>query len=149
MKNTPLKKSNKPIKRGNGKIKSRRVKTIEKKKQISKIRDEYFECHLQRCTSSEESGAIILEPTRANICHIFDKSRHTSLQGNLENCIYLTFSEHQDFDRYLYSHQFDKLEDNFKNSWGNTCILLNKLLSLCEENTVFTRAIEKYLNGRA
>lgn len=129
-------------------IKQKRESTQEKSTIKKEKRNSYFEYHLSRCTKSDESFKQILEPTRANICHIFDKSRHPSLQDNLDNCIYLTLNEHQDFDRLLYSHQFERLEKDFKNSFKKACEIGINLLSLCEENTVFTREFKKYLDGR-
>lgn len=126
-------------------IKQKRDSTKEKTLKKQEKRSVYFDYHLSRCTSSEESYKEITAPTRANICHVFDKSRHPSLEDNLENCIYLTFEEHQDFDRLLYSHQFEKLEERFKNSFKKACIIAELLLPLCQESTVFTRAITEYL----
>lgn len=129
-------------------IKQNRETTQEKSTIKKEKRNSYFEYHLERCTRSEESFKQISNPTRANVCHVFDKSRHPSLQDNLENCIYLTLNEHQDFDRLLYNHEFERLSIEFKNSFKKACIIANKLLPLCEESTNFTRELEKYLNGR-
>jgi hypothetical protein len=129
-------------------IKSFRESTKVKKEVKQNKRNVYFDYHLERCSRSDESFKRISIPTRANICHIFDKSRHPSLQDNIENCIYLSLNEHQDFDRLLYSHQFLRLEIEFKNSFNKACIIANKLLPLCQESTVFTREFKKYLDGR-
>lgn len=129
-------------------IKSKTSKTSEKKEIKSELRNIYFEYHLEKCTHSEESFKQILEPTRANICHLVDKGRHPSLQDNLENCIYLTFEEHERYDSLLFSLRFTDLEKEFKNSWNKSCIKYKKLLSLCEESTNFTRELKKYLDGR-
>lgn len=132
----------------NRRIKQVREKTAEKNKEKSERRNVYFEYHLERCTHSSESLLPIPNPTKSNICHIFSKSLHRSLEDNLENCIYLTQSEHERFDKLLLSLEFEKIEIEFKNSWPNTCTIIKKLVDLCEENTVFTRAIKKYLNDR-
>jgi len=66
------------------------TKTKEKKKERSFVRDEYFDYHVSRCKSSEESGKPIYYASRWNICHIIDKGRHPSLQANLDNYVYLT-----------------------------------------------------------
>lgn len=129
-------------------IKQSRESTQEKSTIKKELRSSYFEYHLERCTRSEESFKQISNPTRANICHVFDKARHPSLQDNLENCIYLTLNEHQDFDRLLYNHDFERLNVEFKNSFKKACIIAKKLLPLCKESTNFTRELEKYLNGR-
>lgn len=138
----------KELKSANKKIKSSRESTVVKKAEVSEKRNMYFDYHIARCTHSEESGQSIPNPTRVNICHILPKRNHQSVQDNLENCIYLLHEEHERFDKLLFSHEFEKLEKEFKNSWEKTCILIEKLLNLCEENTPLTRALIKYLNGR-
>lgn len=127
-------------------------KVTDKKKQEKKLqknkRDVYFEYHIKKCFSSEESYKPITSPTKSNICHLIDKGRHPSLEDNLDNYVYLTFAEHERFDYLLYNHEFEKLENEFKNSWGKVCTRLEKLLPLCQENTIFIRRLNKYLNGR-
>lgn len=132
-----------------GGIKKSTLRTAEKNKDKISIRNIYFDYHIEKCIYSEESRNLINNPTKANICHLIDKGRHPSLQDNLENCIYLTFSEHERFDKLLFSLEFEKLEKEFKNSWDKTCIKYNNLLHLCTENTNFTRELKKYLDGRA
>lgn len=129
-------------------IKNSRKETVEKRKELKQKRDVYFDHHISRCKYSEESLTPIPNPTRANICHILDKSRHPSLQDHLDNVVYYTQEEHEKFDRYLSSLDFEKLEKEFKNSWQKVCDSLEILLPLCQENTVLTRALEKYINGR-
>lgn len=129
-------------------IKSSRESTKEKSIVKQDKRSTYFEYHLERCTRSEESFKQISEPTRANICHLIDKGRHPSLQDNLENCIYLTFEEHERYDSLLFSLRFADLEKEFKNSWDKSCEKYKRLLPLCEESTNFTRELKKYLDGR-
>lgn len=129
-------------------IKSSRESTKERATVKQDKRNTYFEYHLERCTMSEESFKQISEPTRANICHLIDKGRHPSLQDNLDNYIYLTFSEHERYDSLLFSLRFADLEKEFKNSWDKSCEKYKKLLSLCEESTNFTRELKKYLDGR-
>lgn len=155
MKRTPLKKSSKPIKssgkpikRGGKSIKKITERKKEENLETSKLREIYFDYHLKRCTYSEDSGQPITKPTRANICHIFDKGRHPSLQDNLENFVYLTLEEHQDFDKLLYNHEFERLEEEFKKSWEIVCLRAKKIVSLCSENTVFSRKINQYLDGK-
>ena len=118
------------------------------RKSQSAIRDEYFLHHINLCQFSEESGVRIFEANRSNVCHIFDKARHPSLQGNINNFVYLTLDEHTEFDKLLYSHEFVKLELKFPNSWSKACERIKGLLSLCEENTKFKIKLEEYLNGK-
>ena len=135
--------------KNSGKIKQKRLPTAEKTTVKRELREVYFDYHIEKCTRSEESFKEITEPTRANIAHLIDKGRHPSLQDNVENCIYLTFSEHERYDQLLFSHRFEDLEKEFKNSWNKSCEKYKKLLSLCEESTNFTRELKKYLDGRA
>lgn len=120
----------------------------DKRKVSSEIRNVYFEHHISLCRVSEESGTYIPEPWRGNICHLFDKGRHPSLQGNLDNCIYLTLDEHTEFDRLLYSHEFEALELKFSQSWEKTCEKFKALLPLCLEKTKFYFKVEEYLNSK-
>lgn len=129
-------------------IKQSRERTKEKKQLQSEKRGLYFEYHLERCTRSEESFKQISNPTRANICHILPKSLHPSLEDNLKNCIYLTFEEHERFDKLLFSLEFEKLEKEFKNSWQKICIIAEELLSLSNESSNLSREFKKYLDGR-
>jgi hypothetical protein len=129
-------------------IKSSRESTKEKTAVRQEKRNGYFDYHLERCTRSEESFKQISNPTKANICHLIDKGRHPSLEDNLDNYIYLSFSEHERFDLLLFSLRFEDLEKEFKNSWSKACERYNKLLSLCKESTNFTRELQKYLDGR-
>ena len=129
-------------------IKQSRERTKEKKQLQSVKRSLYFEYHLERCIRSEESFKQISNPTRANICHILPKSLHPSLEDNLKNCIYLTFEEHERFDKLLFSLEFEKLEKEFKNSWQKICIITEELLSLSNESSNLSREFKKYLNGR-
>jgi hypothetical protein len=115
------------------------------RKSQSAIRDVYFDHHINLCQYSEESGVKIFNPSRANICHVFDKARHPSLQGNIENYVYLTLDEHTEFDNLLYRHEFVKLELKFPNSWAKACERVKGLLSLCEETTKFKIKLEEYL----
>ena len=129
-------------------IKQNRESTQEKSAIKKEKRDGYFEYHLERCTRSEESFKQISNPTRANICHILPKSIHPSVQDNLENYVYYSFTEHERFDKLLFSLEFEKLEKEFKNSWDKVCIRAKNILSLCQESTNLSRELEKYLNGR-
>jgi len=129
-------------------IKQSRIKTVERKEATYEKRNIYFDYHLSKCTHSEESNTPINNPNKSNICHIFSKSLHPSLEDSLENCIYLQFSEHELLDNLLLGLRFDKVEEKLPNTFNKIRILSNKLLDLCQENTVFTRGLKKYLDGR-
>lgn len=129
-------------------IKKSRESTKEKSIAKKEKRNNYFDYHLERCTRSEESFKEISNPTRANICHLFPKGLHPSLQDNLDNCVYYSFQEHERFDSLLFSLRFEDLEKEFKNSWNKVCFRMKNLLPLLKESTNLSREIEKYLNGR-
>lgn len=145
--NLAIKTGNKIIESKKKQIKST-TRTANKKQVKSELRNTYFDYHIDRCTHSEFSKKPISDPNRSNICHLIDKGRHPSLQDNLDNYIYLTFSEHERFDYLLFSHKFEEINKEFKNISDLIWIRFEKLLHLCQENTNFTRALKKYLDGR-
>ena len=125
-------------------IKKQTTKNKEYRKSQSAIRDPYFEYHIANCRGSEHSGVSILFPTRANCCHLFDKARHPSVQANLINCVYLTLDEHTRFDQLLYSHQFDKLSEEFPNAWASAIGRMKLLLPGVKEETKFKNKFEEW-----
>jgi hypothetical protein len=129
-------------------IKKQTDKNKEYRKSQSAIRDPYFEYHIANCTSSEHSGGNIFFPTRANCCHLFDKARHQSVQGNLINCVYLTLDEHTRFDQLLYSHQFDKLSKEFPNAWAHAVNRMKLLLPEVKEETKFKHRFEEWIQSK-
>lgn len=137
----------KPLKRGST-IKKQTEKNKLYRKSQSAIRDAYFDYHIRNCRSSEHSGTIIFFPTRANCCHLFDKARHPSVQGNLINCVYLTLDEHTRFDQLLYSNEFDKLEDEFPNAWKSASGRMVLLLPEVKEETKFKSKFEEWIQSK-
>lgn len=129
-------------------IKKQTAKNKEHRKSQSEIRDVYFDYHIRNCRSSEHSGTVIFFPTRANCCHLFDKARHPSVQANLINCVYLTLDEHTRFDQLLYSHQFDKLEEEFPNAWASAKGRMGLLLSDVKEETKFKHKFEEWIQSK-
>ena len=122
------------------------AKTKAKKKLVKSIRDIYFSYHIPKCLKSEEAGTPIHEATKANICHILPKSTHPSVQANLDNCVYLTFSEHERFDQLLFRHEFDKIMEEFPNSWKIILKRFGSISQLCTEKTKLFYAIQKYVD---
>lgn len=120
-------------------------KTSTKRKERGKERDEYFNYHIERCTHSEESGKPIYNPTRVHICHLIDKGRHPSLQGHLDNYVYLTIQEHTTLDTHLFRNEFEILEKKFPNSWKIICKRVKSIIHLCQENTKYIRKFKDYL----
>jgi len=137
----------KPLKRGST-IKKQTEKNKAYRKSQSTVRDTYFDYHIQNCRSSEHSGFPIVIPTRANCCHLFDKARHPSVQANLINCVYLTLDEHTRFDQLLYSHEFDRLEDEFPNAWASAKGRMRLLLPLVKEETKFKNKFEEWIASK-
>jgi len=137
----------KPLKRGTT-IKKQNDKNKANRKTQSAIRDVYFDYHIRNCRSSEHSGTIIFFPTRANCCHLFDKARHPSVQGNLINCVYLTLDEHTRFDQLLYSNEFDKLEEEFPNAWKSASGRMVLLLPEVKEENKFKNKFEQWIQSK-
>jgi hypothetical protein len=137
----------KPLKRGTT-INKQTDKNKAIRKSQSAIRDVYFDYHISNCKVSEHSGTTIFNPSRANICHLFDKARHPSVQGNLINCIYLTLDEHTRFDQLLYSHEFEKLEEEFPNAWASARGRMRLLLPEVKEETKFKNKFEEWIQSK-
>lgn len=125
-------------------IKKVTLKTIEKKKIQSSVRDEYFEWHIGRCKSSEESGKPINDPSRTNICHLWPKRIYKSIQSDLDNCIYLTWEEHTRFDYLLDIYDFITLAEEFK-CWNKVVERMKNLLPRIEEDGKLKRKFEEFL----
>jgi hypothetical protein len=129
-------------------IKKQTQKNIAYRNTRSEIRDAYFDHHLKECVASEFSGKHIYLPTRANICHLFDKGRHPSVQGNIANYIYLTLDEHTRFDQLLYSHEFEKLQEEFGHAWILALGRMEMLLDEVQEQTKFKLKIEEWIASK-
>lgn len=114
------------------------------RKSQSTIRDVFFEHHIALCTHSEEDGQAINSPTRANICHIFYKRTYKSVQGNLNNFVYLTLDQHTRFDQLLDRNDFDSLEKEFK-CWKLVLKRVRELLPFVGENGKLKTLFEEYL----
>jgi hypothetical protein len=126
-------------------IKQSTLKTIEKKKIQSSVRDVYFEWHIDRCKFSEESGKPINTPSRVNICHLWPKRIYKSVQSDVENCIYLTWEEHTRFDYLLDIYDFDTLAQEFK-CWEKVVERMEKLLPKIEEMGKLRHKFEAFLD---
>lgn len=137
----------KPLKRG-ATIKKQTDKNKSYRKSQSEIRDRYFDFHISLCKASDESGVSIPNPTRANICHLFDKARHPSVQANIYNCVYLTLDEHTRFDQLLYQHEFDKLEQEFPNAWEKAKRAMVMVSYAVTERTKFFIKFEEWMKSK-
>lgn len=100
---------------------------------------------LNKTRISEESGQKIPYPTRANICHILDKSRHPSVAYHPQNYVFLTIDEHSRFDQLLFAHRFEDLKKEYPNSWGKVLERLSYFINDCLENTKLKNALLKLI----
>ena len=88
----------------------RKVKTNQRNRteqlqlEKSEKRKVYFDYHIDRCFKSEESGKIITEPSRLNICHILPKSYFPSVGEHLYNFMYLDGEEHTEIDNLIFKN---------------------------------------------
>lgn len=111
----------------------------------------FFEFHitqLEKKPFSEESGKIISEPSATNICHLLPKRKEggfPSVQCVIDNCIYLTWEEHNQFDKLLDERNYTKLEELFPKSWKKACEKLKKLLPLSLERNKMYFSLVEYL----
>lgn len=117
------------------------------RKSQSEIRDVFFEHHSKFCKSSEENGELIYSPSRANVCHLFYKRTYKSVQGNLNNFVYLTLDQHTRFDNLLDKNDFKTLEEEFK-CWGLVTERMRLLLPEVKENGKLKMLFEDYINGK-
>lgn len=115
------------------KLKKISPKKVKEKKETSDIRSVYFDYHVSKCKKSEESGCNIIEASRVNICHILPKRRYESVQGHLDNYIYLTPDEHSRFDRLLDEMDFDKLKAEFPTAIILLYLRFKKLIPFVKE----------------
>jgi hypothetical protein len=134
----------KPLKRGST-IKKQTDKNKANRKSQFAIREVYFSYHIERCKVSEESGVNIHNPNRANICHLFPKSKHPSVQDSLGNVIYLTIQEHTDFDKLLFENDFEGLCKKMPNAWKIASSRMVLLLPEVKEETKFKNKFEEWI----
>ena len=127
-------------------IKTQPIKTKAKKNKMDL--DNFFIQKIEQLLKlgkSEESGKAIFSPTRANICHILDKSRHPSVAYHPQNYVFLTVDEHSRFDQLLFAHRFEDLKKEFPNSWGKVLERLSYFINDCLENTKLKTALLKLI----
>lgn len=127
-----------------GKKLSKKIRTKENKVDI----DSFFVdklIQLNKSKRSEESGKPIPYPTRANICHIFNKRNHPSVAYHSENYVFLTVDEHSELDnRCLDVNDLQELEKRFPKSFHTIMERAKIVLQSVTERTKFTEIINKY-----
>lgn len=130
--------------------KSKQIKRTRKRKKTNDCLTVFFNTHLELLSRNPYSilNNFIPSPSITNIAHLLPKRSFKDIQCNLENCIYLTWQEHSDFDRMMDSHEFDKLEIYFGETWENICNSLQNLLSLTQHRNKHYWAVLEYLNNR-
>lgn len=124
---------------------TQKVKTKTNKKEL----DTYFEKKINQLMMSrisEESGSPIPFPTRGNICHLLDKSRHKSVADHSDNYVFLTWDEHNRFDKLLFEHRFKDIEKEFPNSWPIILKRLEVVIANCTEKTKLVEALTQEIN---
>lgn len=131
-------------------LKKMTAKTRGLNKEKQAVLKPYFEHHqdkLYKNPVSEASGELLYAPFTVNICHIFPKRIYKSVQDNLLNCVYLTWQEHQDFDRMLDVFDFRGIEKKFPKLWEIVLKRAKDLLPLVEENKKLKTELNKIING--
>lgn len=123
--------------------------TIKKTpKPKNKQLETYFEKHIEELYKfkvSEESGQRIPYPTKVNICHLFPKRNHKSVESHDQNCIYLTWDEHTKLDStYLDKHNFAGLKEGFPNSWELIIRRMRIVRLGITEKTNFVESFDKF-----
>jgi hypothetical protein len=136
-----MKQDAKPISRSNITIKS---KPKPKNKELSTFFEQQIEI-LSKFRRSEESGLSIPYPTNVNICHLFPKRTHKSVEAHSMNCIFLTWDEHTKLDKqYLDVNDFAGLEKAFPNSWKLIVERMRIVRASVTEKTKFVETFDNF-----
>lgn len=125
-------------------MKSQLKKTRKSNKGNKKFFEEVHE-QFQDSPVSFESGKNLGELGTVNMAHLYPKEIYKSLAHDLNNIILLTWEEHTRFDDLLFSHQFDKLEVEFKN-WSKIKNRMRDLLVKCKEEGKLKQAFINYIS---
>lgn len=65
---------------------------------------------------SQESGRVISNFSKCNLCHVFPKRAYDSVATDINNIVVLTLDEHTIFDQYLDTRNEEKLREEFPNT---------------------------------
>lgn len=133
--------------KGNSTLKSRSVLKGKRRGKSKEQRDFYRKLteELMFSAVSIESGKPIYSPSSVNMAHILPKETFPSVATNEDNIVIFTWEEHTRFDELLNRHEFEQLEIEFPNSWGQICELIRKLLPEVTEQNSLKIKLEKYL----
>lgn len=139
---TPKRRSTLKTSKKGFKTKSEKIQTPELKA--------FFDFHIERLTEnpvSEGSGRFILSPSKLNIAHIFPKAYYQSVATHKDNCIYLTWQEHTDFDNMTNANQWDRLKQKYPKIYELACTRAKKLLPLVQEQHKWRFNLEDHLTN--
>ena len=101
---------------------------------------------LLKLGKSEESGKAIFSPTRANICHILDKSRHPSVAYHPDNYVFLTIDEHSELDnKCLDVNDFIELIKRFPVASRLILERMERVRQSVTEKTKFVEAFDNFI----
>ena len=145
---SPTKLSAKGLKRSSAKLTRRPLKkTFKGKSEAVKNFYSKLILDLSDQAMSIESGVILTNLGAVNLAHILPKATFPSVGTEKSNIVLLTWEEHTRFDELLGRHEFEKLEQEFPNSWGKICDKVRLLLPKVTEQKPLKFKFEQYLNG--
>ena len=96
----------------------------------------FFGAHVARLSMVRRSltGMYIPCPGVGNICHLYPKRRYKSVAEDNDNVIYLTIDEHTRFDYLLDTMDFDRLLEEFGDTWLLVAKKMRDLVPKVEED---------------
>ena len=101
---------------------------------------------LLRLGKSEESGKKIPHPTRANICHLFNKRNHPSVAYHPDNYVFLTIDEHSELDnKCLDVNDFKELNKRFPVASRLILERMEIVRKSVTEKTKFVEAFDNFI----
>lgn len=93
------------------------------------------------------TGRPISIPTVCNVCHILPKRWYKSVAEDKDNIVFLTDGEHDDFDRYLDTLDFENLEKQFGKVWERAVrmvLQMEKEGKIKEKGRLLNEILERY-----
>ncbi len=128
-------------------IKTQPIKTKAKKNKMDL--DNFFIQKIEQLLKlgkSEESGKAIFSPTRANICHLFNKRNHPSVAYHPDNYVFLTVDEHSELDnKCLDVNDFIELIKRFPVASRLILERMERVRQSVTEKTKFVEAFDNFI----
>lgn len=93
------------------------------------------------------TGRPIFIPTVCNVCHILPKRWYKSVAEDGDNIVFLTDEEHDNFDRYLDTLDFESLEKQFGKVWERAVrmvLQMEKEGKIKERGRLLNEILERY-----